>query len=633
MHHLISILLIITITIIIYSNVLLGEFLYDDLAFINENYFIKDLSYFLRYFYDIKTIAPLMQSAPYRPLVTLSFAINYYIAGMNPGIYHLTNVLLHIGCGILVYFLINALIKNWFISLLSSLFFIVHPINSEAVAWISGRSNGISLFFFLSSFLLYLYSYKEDKHSLIFCFILSLICYLLAMLGKESAILLPFYLLIFNKFFHKNYNFNKLFPYFVIGFVYLIARAIFIKHLIGIESPHKPVEGILTPILLRIESFVRYIILLVYPHNFSAHHPIPTEFSESAFILISEFFIVIIFLFLIYKNSENTIKFSILWILISLFFPVIFIFHINALVAERLLYTGTVGLSFIFEKCLSYIEIVKNKFFKFGLFVLGIFILLIFSCITFNRGKVWQNSLNLWQEAYKKYPDSWLINFNLATSYDAIEQLDAAIEYYNRVLKIGTPSKNALAGVYNDLGIVYAKLKEYNKAYEYFTLAIENEPKNHVAYYNLGKLFLELNQPENARVFFLKSLEIFPYYTQAREGLELARIAWINKKIAEFETQIKKEPRNAELYFELGSAYLEIKQWQKGIENLEKAVSIKPDFIKAHLNLGNAYVETGRVKEGIEHYNIIIKLGPNQDKENYEKALYNLKIAQGLLRK
>jgi hypothetical protein len=86
----------------------------------------------------------------YIPLTFLSFQINYALGGLAPFGYHLGNLLLHFGSVLLVAWAIFGITKNRATAIITALLFAVHPINVEAVAWVSGRKDVLAAFFFFS---------------------------------------------------------------------------------------------------------------------------------------------------------------------------------------------------------------------------------------------------------------------------------------------------------------------------------------------------------------------------------------------------------------------------------------------------------------------------------------------------
>ena len=132
----------------------------------------------------------------YRPLVTFSFLLDYQIAGLKAFFYYLTNLLLHLANAVLLFFIFNVLLKKKSLSFPAALLFVVHPVSWEAVANIAGRSILLCAFWQFAAFLLYLrYAARSrlDPRRKVY-YVCALLAFALALLSKESAVVLPFFI-------------------------------------------------------------------------------------------------------------------------------------------------------------------------------------------------------------------------------------------------------------------------------------------------------------------------------------------------------------------------------------------------------------------------------------------------------
>ena len=153
--YFLSILAIIFSGFLIYANTLKNGFVYDDETFVVQNPAIRSLNSPLRFLIDRNTSShnPQMNRDVWRPFTTLSYAFTYHFSGLNPKIFHLCNMIIHLINGLLVYFLTVFFIRNRILALTVALVFIAHPVQTESVAWISQRSNLLFSSFYLFSFL------------------------------------------------------------------------------------------------------------------------------------------------------------------------------------------------------------------------------------------------------------------------------------------------------------------------------------------------------------------------------------------------------------------------------------------------------------------------------------------------
>lgn len=175
--------------IAIYARSLGNEFVgWDDGLLITENAWVHGLTWA-----NVKHVFTNYDPELYVPLSLLSYQVNYAVGGLDPFGYHLVNLILHILNASLVGVLALTLSKNRWCAVFCALAFAVHPLNTEAVAWASGRKDVLSAFFCLCSLLGYLrWRASKDKRWLL----VSVTCFALGLLSKVNTILLPMLLLL-----------------------------------------------------------------------------------------------------------------------------------------------------------------------------------------------------------------------------------------------------------------------------------------------------------------------------------------------------------------------------------------------------------------------------------------------------
>lgn len=193
------ILLLLPLGVLIYSNALDGAFVFDDRAYVSENPWIRSFSNFT----DLRGV---------RYIGDLSFAVNYSLRGLDPFWFRAVNVAIHISNSVLVFFLILELFKTPFLQSAAcgkdklplsmafpvSAIFLAHPLQVQAVTYISQRYTSLAALFFLTSVLLFLRSRntagRKEGGALLYA--LSLVSAVLAMKTKEISFTLPFIILL-----------------------------------------------------------------------------------------------------------------------------------------------------------------------------------------------------------------------------------------------------------------------------------------------------------------------------------------------------------------------------------------------------------------------------------------------------
>ena len=133
--------------------------LFYDLTYLDDNVWVLDYQWFLKNFSNSLQVfrrPDIVSGLFYRPLLNLSFIISAQMSGSSPFAYHLTNILTHLLAASLFFSLLNKLNYSRELSFLFSLIFTVHPVLTQAVVWIPGRTDSLLGVFVLTSFIFFL---------------------------------------------------------------------------------------------------------------------------------------------------------------------------------------------------------------------------------------------------------------------------------------------------------------------------------------------------------------------------------------------------------------------------------------------------------------------------------------------
>lgn len=294
------------ITFVAYLPALQNGFVnWDDDEYVYENSNIQSIDYIF-----FTWIFTLRANPTWHPLTLLSFGLDYFIWGLNPAGYHLTNIIFHTLNTILVFILTGRLLKYKFgektdykqtiiIGGITALLFGLHPLHVESVAWISERKDVLYAFFFLMSLLMYLtYTNPYSLFSRRLYYIFGIILFIMALMSKPMAVSLPFVLLILD-FYPLNRlktgegmsGFKKVLieklPFFILSVL---------SSLIAIQSQQlggalKSFENY--PLLLRIYVAVRgyifYLAKTIIPVNLYPLYPHPVSINFFSFEYLGSF--------------------------------------------------------------------------------------------------------------------------------------------------------------------------------------------------------------------------------------------------------------------------------------------------------------------------------------------------------
>lgn len=236
--RLIAIGIIVILTLITYSNIYSNKFLWDDEFLIDENQYIMSYENIGKIFSTSSTAGFGTSDSFYRPMQMLTYMIAYSVGGHDEvndeghkllkkrvWPFHLLNVLLHLFNAVLIFLLVLALFEDESLAFLSSSLWAVHPVHTEAITYMSGTADPLSVVFVLSSCLLYLNFRKSKKIALL---AYSVFCFPLALLSKEAVIILPGLVMTIDfirskdRWWPQTYRWSL--PYWLIAFGYLYLR-------------------------------------------------------------------------------------------------------------------------------------------------------------------------------------------------------------------------------------------------------------------------------------------------------------------------------------------------------------------------------------------------------------------------
>ncbi|OGX29772.1 MAG: hypothetical protein A2879_00040 [Omnitrophica WOR_2 bacterium RIFCSPHIGHO2_01_FULL_49_10] len=510
----IAVILIVIFGFIVYANSFFNDFVYDDSFLVVKNSYIKSWQNLKEIFVSHIFEGSNRSGRFYRPLQSLSYVFDYSLWKLNPFGYHLTNTTLHILNAILAYFLINLLTKGRLISLVASILFVIHPVQTEAVTYISGRSDLLGAFFLLSSLLLYIrYASSKRKNLLI----ISLISFMLALLSREAAIIFPFILVLYNYYFIGKEKKIKLIPllYFLIASIYILLR-ITVLEFHTTESNLSSLS-LFTRLITSFKVFSSYLRLFIVPFGLHMERQVAVvkSFFEFQVILSTVLFFAILALILRSYKKERPISFGLSFYLLNLI-PYSNIYPLNAFMADHWLYFPSIGFFMAISIALS--KAVDSNLKKL---ISGFIILIIafYSALTIKRNLDWKDPLTFYQNTLRYSPNSFKAHNNLASIYARQKLFDKAIEEYKKALQVNPYAQDT----YFNLGNVYINKGMYNEAIDAYKKAIELNPKDAGAHNNLGIAYYLIKDYQNAKAHWKNTLKFDPNHEGAKDSLEQLR--------------------------------------------------------------------------------------------------------------
>ncbi|MBF0536645.1 MAG: tetratricopeptide repeat protein [Nitrospirae bacterium] len=511
----------------------------------------------------------------YRPLVNLSMSVDHSIWAANPLGYHLSNCLIHSTNALLLfvallYFLRGA---HWasmdgdmprplpsagnivnkaipLLPLLASLLFASHPINTEAVAWISGRTDLLATTFFLLALLSFM-AYERDRQTKALA--ISAIFFFFSLLSKENGIafiIVAFIYALTTKMNRRDILISIGVLSTVILLYFLLRKGTGLKDvLLRPGSKGAFLSSKISPGGL-IHTFVYgcafYFEKLLLPIKLTVMPKIPTS---PVYIIV--FLLPILYGVTLLLRGLKAELFYLLWIGATLMPSLTIMFsQVANPLGERYLYLPSVGFA-------SLVGIASSKLLGNKVFITtAIILLLTSSYLTHDRLKVWKNDLALWQDTVAKTPDSVVAHTNYAIALLQEKDLRAAEDELNIAMKHPSRSLEQTSIIQNTLATLYLKRNDYAGAEALLNSSIEADPNNLSALNNLGYLYMLLSNIKTddrgslltkAITLFERALSVSPAltHTSLNLGLCYLELDKLDQAEAAFSTVIEVDPGGA----------------------------------------------------------------------------------------
>ena len=489
-----------------YHNIFNNPFIFDDENYLLRNNYITNI-------YEIHNIfttptGPDVGSSNnfYRPIQLLLYSIIYFIFGFNIFWYHLLNLILHLSNAILIYILISK-IFNKNLGFLTSLIWVVHPIHTEAITYINGTADPLSLFFMLLSFMFYLkQKQNKKKQDLVF----SILFFILALLSKETSIIFPLFLVIYEfvlrKENHKFIIYKKHIFYFFISLIYFLCKITvlnFSNSLNFYSQNNIYTNNLIVRILTFFATLPNYYSFFFWPTDLHMEREFPIYTTIFSWLVLLSILIIILLIYVLYKllfknktESGKIISFGILWFFIALI-PMSGIIPVNALLLEHWLYTPSIGFCLIISYFLIYLinkfNVRNNtKIFSNIIIFTTICIIFILSFLTINQNKVWGDTITFYSNILKFEPGTARVHNNLGMAYADSGNLFLAEKEYLTAINIS----DSYPQPHYNLATIYIKTNELQKAVWHLERSLEINPNFPFSYLTLIQIY---NQTKNTQ--------------------------------------------------------------------------------------------------------------------------------------
>ena len=559
---------ILILTFLVYLPNLSADFVsWDDPDYVVDNLLIRDLS-------NLSQILSTPIQGNYHPLTMLSLAINYAISGLDAWSYHLFNILLHLLNSLLVFRLAFKLSKgSSIIAFTTALLFALHPMHVESVAWVTERKDVLYSFFFLLGLISYTRFLDENNKKQFWA---SVVFFVLSLASKPAAVVFPLALITIDILRQRKINLRNLLektPFWVLALAMGVLTYLAQEEK-GAVGSHTFDTG--TRILMGFYGIMMYIVKLFLPTNMAAFYPynsiniaLPTEYYIAPLISIG-----LIALIAFTWNKNRVYAFGILFFIVNLLLVLQFLPVGSAIIADRYTYLPYFGLFFIIGWLIN--KYAKENVLKATYLIVPIAAIL--SLITYKQVQVWDNSAALWDNAIIASPSSRAYNNRALIFKNEERNFQKAVEYYTLAIGINVVDHEA----YTNRGNIYFETAQYDIAKQDYLKALSIKPDYNVAHDNLGALYAMNRQYDSALVHLNRAISLDPSYFPPYKNRALCYV--VNNQhqlaIADYEKYLLGRPDDADVLNTVGSSYRAIGKLQDAVNAISKAISIKqaPEF-------------------------------------------------------
>lgn len=590
-----------------------------------------------------------------RPVLYITFAVNYQLHGEQVWGYHLVSVVLHLLNTFLVFFIalhiFSLLNPNKAVAAWSAFFaaacFLLHPVQTESVTYISSRSELLSTFFYAGAVLLFL---KRDPQRIGFLWsLLVAVPFFLGLLSKETVLTLPAVLFVYDYLFLSELKFRsvlarwKFYAIFVAGG---IVAAYFLVTVVLVGSIGPGLEGHLSSwhyLLTQTRVLVTYIRLLFLPVALNLDYDFRPSLSPFEPAVLGSVLVLSALLALAWylRKRQPVFSFSIFWFFITLAPTSSFVPIIDTIFEHRL-YLPMVGICLSFPLLVGYL--ISRSGISLPVRYASLALLAVLLVGTVFRNDVWGNEIGLWSDIISKSPHK-------ARGYNGLALAHFKLGDYANGAKALEEGRDKISGTLErrsfteTLGSFYLKTGEYDKALKAFqeTTHVDDDPKLGIAYNNIGVTYQYMTRSLEQRRSQIPAQQFSEerdrLLTLAQEAFDKSFSknssnlwsldSYINvtsdrgkaKELAE-ELRLSLQTKESfKAYYGLGKIAFNANDFATAVEYFEKARKLNDTHKVLFFNTGYAFERLGRADDAIQAYIRALRIEPLFGEAHHNLAL------------
>lgn len=613
-----------------YHGVGSNEFVLDDVHTVVMNRSLDSFTRVGSWFRSPNASSSLSEIRGYRPVLMASYALDRAVWNNRPAGYHLTNLLIHGGVIVLVFVLAWRLWSDPRAAAGASLWVALHPLNSEAVNYVTARSSSLMTLFLLAAVWMYDRAVRptaptvRGRRSIGLCWGAAVLFGMASLGVKEAAAVLPLLIMAWDRARSGvgepwRMTLVRSMPFWGIVAVYLWARGAVLDGTFGAPIADDSIgQGTLFAAKIALASFGHWF----WPAGLAVDHAWPmTIGAEEGALLVAGVAAAAVLTWRAGRFNPR-IGWCLVWFWVSLV-PVVVLAFVTRLTLyqEHRAYLGGIALAWIAGWCLSACARVcaDHRIARVGGALLFIGLTVSAMWIDAARTSVWGDGERLWNDVLKKYPNSALAHNDLGLQFLDAGRVEEARAAFERSLR----ANPRLSSTHNYLGLLYNQIGEPERAIGEFQKALALVPGNHRARMDLGKVYEQVGRPDLALAAYA-----FIVRENPRNGPALGRTAVILEwqgHLVEAADRYRRvlaiEPEDDEALDGLATVLLRLTRWAEARAAFEALVQRRPDSPSVRFNLGVALENLGRAAEAEDAYRIAADLEPRDPDPYFRIAM------------
>lgn len=570
---------------------------WDDPGYIRDNALIKDTS---SEGLNLIFSTPIMGN--YHPLTILSYAIEYSYVRLEPWLYHLDSVLLHLLVTVSVYYFVQLLTRRTVAAFVAALLFGLHPMHVESVAWLAGRKDVLYGTFYMAACIGYVYYIRAIGSKEWKWYAAVIILFICSLLSKPVAVTLPLTLLLIDYFERRAWNKRVLLeklPLFAIAVAFGI-RSVIDQKAFGSISTQNVTYNIFERTALGGYAFITYLWKAIAPIGLSCFYPYPPKADGTLPFLYYLYPVATLgILYSIWHFRRNrVVVFGALFFLVNIALLLQFLPVGGAIVADRYSYIPYLGLFFMAGWLISgfFEGETKRQTGYIALSAVCVYALYI-GTLTTERCKAWYDTASLWRDEIEKQPLAPNAYNNLG------------FHYFN---KFNESVNDAERRVF------------YDSSYYLLSKAIELDKGFANPHVSLGELHRASGKFPEAKQYYYKALTLNDKEGTANAYLGLAIIYAITQNIDSsgicFRNAIALKPYFPEVHSNYGNFFDMTKRPDSALKEYGIAISQNPDMYAPYLNRGRLLTRLKRLDEAMKDFEAALVLNPGMGEIFYARS-------------